>query len=78
MANGIKNVRKIILVDRYGVRRTTSLKPDDKYGRMRMDKECIKFCEANGVKVGESFRLELIKEKEEDTATHLLKFCSKV
>ncbi|CAN6810096.1 unnamed protein product [Brassica oleracea] len=76
MANGIKNVRKIILVDRYGVRRTTSLKPDDKYGRMRLGQGCIKFCVAtSGVKAGESFRLELIKEKEEDTVNHLLKFC---
>ncbi|KAF8098855.1 hypothetical protein N665_0257s0065 [Sinapis alba] len=73
MANGIKNVRKVILVDRYGVERRTSLKPDDKYGRMRLGKEWIKFCEDNGVKAGESFRLELIKE--EDTANHLLKFC---
>ncbi|CAF1935467.1 unnamed protein product [Brassica oleracea] len=37
------------------------------------------FCEANGVKAGESFKLELIEEEEEDTAaTHLLKFCTKV
>ncbi|KAG2315496.1 hypothetical protein Bca52824_018618 [Brassica carinata] len=75
MANGIKNVRKVILVDRYGGKRTTSLKPDDKYGRMRLGKGCIRFCEANGVKVDESFRLELIKENREN---HLLKFCSKV
>ncbi|CAH8360599.1 unnamed protein product [Eruca vesicaria subsp. sativa] len=72
-ANGIKSVRKITLVDRYGVRSTTSLKPEDEYGRMRLGKEWIKFCEDNGVKAGESFRLELIKEK--DTANHLLKFC---
>lgn len=78
MANGIKNVREIILVDRHGVRRTTSLKPDDKYGRMRLGEGCIKFCIASGVKTGESFRLELIKEKEEDTVNHLLKFSSKI
>ncbi|CAH8283465.1 unnamed protein product [Eruca vesicaria subsp. sativa] len=72
-ANGIKSVRKITLVDRYGVRSSTSLKPEDEYGRMRLGKEWIKFCEDNGVKAGESFRLELIKEEETDN--HLLKFC---
>ncbi|VVA97186.1 unnamed protein product [Arabis nemorensis] len=76
-ANGIEKARKITLVDRYGVKRTTSLKPEDKYGRMRLGKEWIEFCEVNGVKTGDSFKLELIYE-EEDTATHLLKFCSKV
>ncbi|CAF1704007.1 unnamed protein product [Brassica oleracea] len=48
-ANGIKNAREITLVDRYGVKRTTSLKPDDKYGRMRLGKECIKFCEVKSL-----------------------------
>ncbi|CAH8339592.1 unnamed protein product [Eruca vesicaria subsp. sativa] len=75
--NGIENARKIILVDRYGVKRATSLKPDNNYGKMRMGKEWREFCEANGVKAGESFKVELIKG-EEETATHLLKFCTKV
>ncbi|KFK38489.1 hypothetical protein AALP_AA3G119800 [Arabis alpina] len=75
-ANGIENARKIILVDRYGIKRTTSLEPEDKYGSMRLGKEWREFCEVNGVYTGESFKLELIKE-EEDTTIHLLKFCSK-
>ncbi|KAJ4893335.1 B3 domain-containing protein REM14 [Raphanus sativus] len=78
--NGMDNARKITLVDRYGFKRTTSLRPDNNSGKMRMGKGWREFCEANGVKVGESFKLELIKEEEEeeDTAIHLLKFCSKV
>ncbi|KAG2240798.1 hypothetical protein Bca52824_097092 [Brassica carinata] len=75
--NGMENGRKITLVDRYGVKRTTSLKPDNNNGTMRMGKGWREFCEANGVKVGESFKLELIKEGE-DRATHLLMFCTKV
>lgn len=75
-ANGIEKARKITLVDRYGIKRVTTLKPVGKYGRMRLGKEWRKFCEVNGVKTGESFKLELIKAKE-DTA-HLLKFCSNV
>ncbi|CAA7034408.1 unnamed protein product [Microthlaspi erraticum] len=70
---------EITLVDRYGIKRTTTLKPDNKQGIMRLGKEWREFCEVNGVKVGESFKMELIKEEEEDIrATHLLKFCSKV
>ncbi|KAF2549350.1 hypothetical protein F2Q70_00023646 [Brassica cretica] len=80
-ANGITSARKITLVDRYGIERTTSLKPDNNYGRMRLGKGWREFCEANGVKAGESFKLELIEEEEEEqdtAATHLLKFCTKV
>ncbi|XP_013640184.2 B3 domain-containing protein REM10-like [Brassica napus] len=76
-SNGITNARKIILVDRYGIKRTTSLKPDNNNGAMRMGKGWRELCKANGVKAGESFTLELIKE-EGETATHLLKFCTKV
>ncbi|XP_033142277.1 B3 domain-containing protein REM8 isoform X1 [Brassica rapa] len=75
-ANGIENARKITLVDRHGNKKTTSLKQFDKYGRLSLGKEWKEFCEVNKVKTGESFKLELIKE--EDTGTHLLKFCSKV
>ncbi|KAF2545924.1 hypothetical protein F2Q70_00023645 [Brassica cretica] len=75
--NGMENARKITLVDRYGVKRTTSLRTDNKYGAMRMGKGWRDFCEANGVKAGDSFKLELIEE-EGETATHLLKFCPKV
>ncbi|XP_010488930.1 PREDICTED: B3 domain-containing protein REM10-like [Camelina sativa] len=76
-ANGIERARKITLVDQYNIKRTTSLKPDDKHGKMRLGKEWREFCYVNGVNIGESFKLEIIKETE-DTATHLLKFCSKV
>ncbi|RID71409.1 hypothetical protein BRARA_C03349 [Brassica rapa] len=78
-ANGIENARKITLVDRHGNKKTTSLKQFDKYGRLSLGKEWKEFCEVNKVKTGESFKMELIKEEdEEDTGTHLLKFCSKV
>ncbi|KAJ4898239.1 putative B3 domain-containing protein REM15 [Raphanus sativus] len=77
-ANGIENARKVTLVDRYGNKKSTSLKQYDKYGRLSLGKEWKEFCEVNEVKTGESFKLELIKEVEEETATHLLKFCSKV
>ena len=76
--NGIENARKITLVDRYGVKRTTSLRPDNKYGAMRMGKGWRELCKANGGKAGESFTLELIKEEEINTSTHLLKFCTEV
>ncbi|KAF8098854.1 hypothetical protein N665_0257s0064 [Sinapis alba] len=77
--NGIENARKITLVDRYGNKKLTSLKQFDKYGRLSLGKEWKEFCKVNKVKTGESFKLELIKEQEEeDNATHLLKFCSKV
>ncbi|CAL9220360.1 unnamed protein product [Arabidopsis halleri] len=76
-ANGIENAEKITLVDRYGIKRTTSLELEDGYGRMRLGKEWREFCEVSEVKTGESFKLELIKEGK-DTATPLLKFCSKV
>ncbi|RID64005.1 hypothetical protein BRARA_E02965 [Brassica rapa] len=76
-SNGITNARKIIPVDRYGIKRTTSLKPDNNNGAMRMGKGWRELCKANGVKAGESFTLELIKE-EGETATHLLKFCTKI
>ncbi|XP_023641259.1 B3 domain-containing protein REM14 [Capsella rubella] len=75
--NGIEKARKITLVNRYGIKRTTSLKPEDGYGRMRLGKEWREFCDVNGVNIGDSFELELIKEGE-DTGSHLLKFCSKV
>lgn len=78
-ANGIENARKIALVDRHGNKKTTSLKQYDTYGRLSLGKEWKEFCEVNKVKTGESFKMELIKEEdEEDTGTHLLKFCSKV
>ncbi|XP_010489774.1 PREDICTED: B3 domain-containing protein REM14-like [Camelina sativa] len=76
-ANGIEKARKITLLDQYDVKRTTILKPNGKRANMSLGKEWREFCYVNGVNVGESFKLELIKEKE-DTATHLLKFCSKV
>ncbi|KAJ0263776.1 B3 DNA binding domain-containing protein [Hirschfeldia incana] len=81
-ANGITSAIKIILVDRYGIKRTTSLKPDNNYGRMRLGKGWREFCEASGVKAGDSIKLELFEEEEEEeedtSATYLLKFCTKV
>ncbi|KAG2272310.1 hypothetical protein Bca52824_066865, partial [Brassica carinata] len=62
--NGMENGRKIILVDKYGIRRTTSLKPDNNFGRMRMGKGWREFCEANGVKAvhwHRNFLVNLIK-----------------
>lgn len=68
-------------MDRHGIKRTTSLKPDNNFGRMRLGKGWKEFCEVNGVKAGDAIKLELIKEEEEEedtSATYLLKFCTKV
>ncbi|KAL0653399.1 hypothetical protein Bca4012_096090 [Brassica carinata] len=72
--NGIKNAEKIKMIDRYGTTWSTSLLMDKKKrGAMKLGKGCIRFCEVNGVKMGESFVLELVWE---DTVP-VLKFCSK-
>ncbi|KAF8086080.1 hypothetical protein N665_0635s0011 [Sinapis alba] len=72
--NGIKKAEKIQMIDRYGTIWSTSLLMDKKErGAMRLGKGCKGFCEVNGVKVGESFVLELVWK---DTVP-VLKFCSK-
>ncbi|KAF2589516.1 hypothetical protein F2Q70_00041358, partial [Brassica cretica] len=61
--NGIKNAEKIKMIDRYGTTWSTSLLMDKKKrGAMKLGKGCIRFCEVNGVKMGESFVLELVWE----------------
>lgn len=61
------------MLDRYDGKWPTSLLMD-KRGTMSLGRGSIGFCEVNGVKMNESFVLELIWE---DTVP-LLKFCPKV
>ncbi|CAL9233867.1 unnamed protein product [Arabidopsis halleri] len=71
--NGINKAGKITMLDRYDAKWPTSLLMD-KRGTMSLGRGSKGFCEVNGVKMNESFVLELIWE---DTVPHL-KFCSKV
>ncbi|KAL0733886.1 hypothetical protein Bca4012_010096 [Brassica carinata] len=72
--NGIKKAETIQMIDRYGTKWSTSLLMSrKKRGAMSLGKGCKGFCEVNGVKMGESFVLELVWE---DTVP-VLRFCSK-
>lgn len=72
--NGIKKAEKIKMIDRYGTTWSTSLLMNKKKrGEMKLGKGCKGFCEVNGVRMGESFVLELVWE---DTVP-VLKFCYK-
>ncbi|XP_010460280.1 PREDICTED: B3 domain-containing protein REM17-like isoform X2 [Camelina sativa] len=73
--NGINKPRKITLLGQDGVKRVVDLYQEKKGGTMRFGKGWKQFCEAQGVKVDESFMLELIWE---DEASPVLKFCTKV
>ncbi|EOA26881.1 hypothetical protein CARUB_v10022974mg [Capsella rubella] len=73
-AIGINKAGKITMVDRYGGRWSTPLLMDKRSGTMSLGRGSKGFCEINGVKMNESFVLELIWE---DTVP-ILKFCSKV
>lgn len=75
--NGInKQHKKIVLMDKHGVKRLVKLVQDGpKYGRRGLGKGWKIFCEANDVlKIGQPFVLELIWEH----TIPVLKFCSKV
>ncbi|KAG7567585.1 DNA-binding pseudobarrel domain superfamily [Arabidopsis thaliana x Arabidopsis arenosa] len=71
--NGINKAGKITMLDRYDAKWPMPLLMD-KRGTMSLGRGSKGFCEVNGVKMNESFVLELIWE---DTVP-LLKFCSKV
>ncbi|CAL9216235.1 unnamed protein product [Arabidopsis halleri] len=73
--NGINKPRKITLLGQDGVKRVVDLYQDKISGTMRFGKGWREFCEAQGVKIDESFVLELIWEEE---ASPVLKFCTKV
>ncbi|KAG7592893.1 DNA-binding pseudobarrel domain superfamily [Arabidopsis thaliana x Arabidopsis arenosa] len=73
--NGINKPRKITLLGQDGVKRVVDLYQDKISGTMRFGKGWREFCEAQGVKIDESFVLELIWEKE---ASPVLKFFTKV
>ncbi|XP_020870941.1 B3 domain-containing protein REM17 isoform X2 [Arabidopsis lyrata subsp. lyrata] len=73
--NGINKPRKITLLGQDGVKRVVDLYQDKISGTMRFGKGWRESCEAQGVKIDESFVLELIWEKE---ASPVLKFCTKL
>ncbi|KAL1221449.1 B3 domain-containing protein REM10 [Cardamine amara subsp. amara] len=74
-ANGINKAGMITMLDRYGAKWSTSLLMDkNKTGTMTLGRGSKGFCEVNGVKMNESFVLELIWED----SVPILKFCSKV
>uniref|UniRef100_M4D176 TF-B3 domain-containing protein n=1 Tax=Brassica campestris TaxID=3711 RepID=M4D176_BRACM len=73
--NGINKAGKITLMGQDGVNWMVHLTNENKCGKLRLGRGWKGFCEAHGVKIGESFVLELIREKD---ATPVLKFCNKV
>ncbi|KAJ4916587.1 B3 domain-containing protein REM17 [Raphanus sativus] len=76
-ANGINKPRKIMLLGKDGVKKQeVDLLKNKSTGIMRIGKGWREFCDAHGVKVGESFLLELIWEDKE--AIPVLKFCTKL
>ncbi|WZZ58823.1 hypothetical protein YC2023_058930 [Brassica napus] len=76
--NGINKPGKITLLDKDGVKKQVVdlLDQNRNIGIMRLGKGWREFCDAHGVKVGQSFLLELIWEDEE--ANPVLKFCTKL
>ncbi|CAH2077353.1 unnamed protein product [Thlaspi arvense] len=73
--NGIKKAGEITLVDKYGVKWPSYLKPADDIGRFYIAKGWRSFCAANRLETGESFTLQFVRGK---VSTPMLKFCSKV
>ena len=74
--NGINKPRKIILLGKDGVKKwVVDLLKNKSTGTMRIRKGWRELCDAHGVKVGESFLLELIWDEE---AIPVLKFCTKL
>lgn len=72
--NRINKAGKVRMLDRYGAKWLTSLLMDkNKGGTMSLGQNWKGFCEVNGVKMNESFVLELLWE---DTVP-VLKFCYK-
>ncbi|KAF2548101.1 hypothetical protein F2Q70_00020799, partial [Brassica cretica] len=73
--NGINKPRKIMLLGKDGVKKqVVDLLKNKSSGTMRIGKGWREFCDAHGVKVGESFQLELFREDEESIP--VLKFCA--
>ncbi|KAL1197924.1 putative B3 domain-containing protein REM15 [Cardamine amara subsp. amara] len=73
--SGIKKAKKMCLLDKHGVKWSTNLQFEKEHKRIRLVGGWKEFCEANGVKIGESIMLELIWEADRNS---VLKFCSKV
>ncbi|CAA7032981.1 unnamed protein product [Microthlaspi erraticum] len=73
--NGIKRAKKMSLLDKHGVKWSTKLWFEKERKRMRLVGGWREFCDANGVKIGESIILELIWDANRSS---VLKFCSKV
>ncbi|KAF8103847.1 hypothetical protein N665_0183s0024 [Sinapis alba] len=74
--NGISKPRNIMLLGKDGVKKqVVDLLKNKSTGTMRIGKGWREFCDAHGIKVGESFMLELIWEDKE--AIPVLKFCTK-
>uniref|UniRef100_A0A1J3H878 B3 domain-containing protein REM13 n=1 Tax=Noccaea caerulescens TaxID=107243 RepID=A0A1J3H878_NOCCA len=74
-AHGLNKPGKIALLGEDGVKQVVDLLQQNKKGIMRFGKGWRKFCEAHGVKIYESFVLELFWE---DEVSPVLKFCRKV
>lgn len=73
--NGINKAGKITLMGQDGVNWMVRLTNENKCGRMRLGRGWKGFCEAHGVKLGESFVLELMRKKD---ACPVLKFGKRV
>ncbi|EOA29225.1 hypothetical protein CARUB_v10025498mg, partial [Capsella rubella] len=66
--------KKMSLLDKHGVKWSTKMSFEVKRQRMRLKGGWKEFCNANGVKIGESVILELVWEADRSS---VLKFCSK-
>ncbi|CAH2077345.1 unnamed protein product [Thlaspi arvense] len=73
--NGINKAGTIMLMGQDGVSWMVHLAQENSRGRMRLGRDWKGFCEVHGVKIGDSFVLELIREKD---ARPVLKFYTKV
>ncbi|CAH2079567.1 unnamed protein product, partial [Thlaspi arvense] len=71
--NGIKEEGEITLVDKNGVEWPSNLTSTREQSEFYVTKSWIRFCEANRLKIGETFTLKFVRG---DT-TPMLKFCSK-
>lgn len=71
-ANGINKLGKITLLGENGMEWSAYLLSKD--GTVALGNGWDEFCEANGVKLGESFTLEFINVQ--DKTSLVLKFCS--
>ncbi|XP_019085127.1 PREDICTED: B3 domain-containing protein REM14 [Camelina sativa] len=73
--NGLQKAKKMSFLDKHGVKWSTKMCFEVERNRMGLAGGWKEFCNANGVKIGESIILELVWGADRSS---VLKFCSKV